>query len=83
MNQDRFFMIFDVTELPQIDFSEILETSIDTVRKSTDGLKTFVKWNGNDIPSSVNSLSTKQGPYTYEEFLEILSGPDWTSNYVP
>ena len=74
---NRQFMIFNVSELNQIDFTQVLETSIDTVRKSLDETKTFVKWEGS-IPSSVNSLTTKQGPYTYEEILTILSGTEWT-----
>jgi hypothetical protein len=76
----RQFMIFNVSELPQIDFSQVLETSIDTVRKSVDETKTFVKWDGETIPSSIDSLITKEGPYTYDEILTILSGPEWTSN---
>jgi len=76
----RQFMIFNVSELPQIDFSQVLETSIDTVRKSVDETKTFVKWDGETIPSSVDSLTTKEGPYTYDEMLTILSGSEWTSN---
>ncbi len=71
-------MIFNVSELPQIDFSQVLETSIDTVRKSVDGTKTFVKWDGN-IPECVQNLTTKEGPYTYTEILEILSTPEWTN----
>jgi hypothetical protein len=72
-------MIFSTTELNQIDFTQVHETSIDTVRKNLDETLTFVKWDGN-IPSSVNALTTKQGPYTYEEILTILQGPEWTSN---
>ncbi len=73
-------MIFNVSELELIDFSQVLETSIDTVRKSVDETKTFVKWDGNIIPPSVESLTTKEGPYTYDEILTILNGPEWTSN---
>ena len=73
----RKFMIFSVTELNQIDFTQVLETSIDTVRKSVDGLKTFVKWD-NSMPTSVSNLTTKEGPYTYDEILEILATPEWT-----
>ena len=73
----RKFMIFSVTELDQIDFTQVLETSIDTVRKSVDGLKTFVKWD-NSMPTSVSNLTTKEGPYTYDEILEILATPEWT-----
>ena len=74
---NRKFMIFAVTELPQIDFTQVCETSEDTVRRSVDGIKTFVKWDSEVIPSSVDSLTTKEGPYTYEEILNILSGPEW------
>jgi hypothetical protein len=75
---NREFMIFNVSELPLIDFTQVHETSIDTVRKSTDETKTFVKWDG-AIPSSVAVLTTAEGPYTYEEILTILAGPEWTS----
>jgi hypothetical protein len=78
--EQRQFMIFNVSELELIDFSQVLETSIDTVRKSIDGIKTFVKWDGNTIPSSVDLLTTKEGPYTYTEIIDILNGPEWTSN---
>jgi len=73
----RNFMIFNISELNQIDFTQVLETSEDTVRKSVDGTKTFVKWDG-AIPQCVNDLETKEGPYTYDEILAILSTPEWT-----
>ena len=44
---NRRFVIFNVTELPLIDFNQVYETSIDTVRKSVDGTQKFVKY---DIP---------------------------------
>jgi hypothetical protein len=75
--QGRYFMIFAVLELNQIDFNQVLETSIDTVRKSVDELKTFVKWDG-ETPDCVVNLTTKEGPYTYEEILDILATPEWT-----
>lgn len=75
--ENREFMIFNVSELENIDFTQVLETSIDTVRKSVDKTKTFVKWEGVEIPSSVASLNTKEGPYTYNEILAILNTPEW------
>ena len=74
----RNFMIFPVTELSKIDFTQVLETSADSVRKSVDGTLTFVKWDGSD-PSCLSDVAGKQGPYTYEEMLAILAGTDWTS----
>jgi hypothetical protein len=75
---NREFMIFNVSELPQIDFSQVLETSADTVRKSVDEQKTFVKWDGT-MPDCVANLTTKEGPYTYDEILAILSTPEWSN----
>jgi hypothetical protein len=74
----RQFMIFNISELDQIDFTQVLETSPDTVRRSVDGTKTFVKWDLPEMPSSVYALTTKEGPYTYEEMLNILATPEWT-----
>ena len=79
MYDNRQFAIFSTTELPLINFGEVLETSAETVRTSTDGTLTFVKWeDGGLVPPSVQALTTIEGYYTYEEILEILSGPEWT-----
>jgi hypothetical protein len=77
--EHREFMIFNVSELPNVDFTQVLETSIDTVRKSVDETKTFVKWDGEAIPSSIDTLTTKEGPYTYDEILTILATEEWTN----
>ena len=73
---DRRFVIFNVTELSKIDFNQVFETDLNTIRKSVDNTKTFVKY---DMPQppSVASLTTKSQEYTYDEILQILSGPEW------
>jgi len=81
MYEDRNFMIFNVNELYKIDFSTVLETGIETVRKNVDGTKTFVKWDG-QTPECVLGLSSKEGPYSYEEILAILSDSEWTNNTI-
>ena len=73
----RNFMIFNISELGSVNFNEVLETSQDTIRKSVDETKTFVKWDGETTPTSVDSLTTKEGPYTYNEILTILATPEW------
>ena len=80
---NRKFMIFNVSELDQIDFTQVLETDINTVRKSVDETKTFVKWDG-AMPECVSNLTTKEGPYTYDEMLSILATSEWTNpNPIP
>lgn len=76
---NREFVIFDVSELNKIDFSQVLETSAETVRKSVDGTKTFVKWEG-AVPACVETLTTKGEYLTYEEILTVLSTEEWTSS---
>ena len=75
---NRRFVIFEVTELPLIDFNQVYETDADTVRKSVDETKTFVKYDLPE-PSSVTALTTKSQEYTYDEILQILNTPEWTS----
>jgi hypothetical protein len=79
MYEQRNFAIFFTTELNQINFDEVLETSADTVRTSVNGTKTFVKWDGETPPPSVEALNTIEGYYTYTEMLDILSGEEWTA----
>ena len=74
---NRMYMIFNTSELSKIDFDEVYESSGNTLRYSLNGLKTFVKWNGNIIPNSVNILENKEGPYNYNQIIEILSTEEW------
>lgn len=78
MLENRRYVIFDIAELPVIDFAEVLETSAETIRKSIDETKTFVKYDG-DMPASVAALTTKSQEYTHPEIMSILNGEEWTS----
>ena len=80
MYTNRNFMIFSTSETGSIDFSEVLETSAETLRLSVDGSKSFVKWDSEIIPTTVDSLTTKEGPYTYEEIVTILTGSFWVDD---
>jgi len=75
---ERKYVILDCSELPSVNFSEVMETSADTVRKSVDETKTFVKYEGTQ-PASVAALTTKSQEYTHEEILAILSTSEWTA----
>ena len=75
--ESKEYVIFNVSELNKIDFTQVEETSAETIRKSIDETLTFVKYYG-EMPSSVVSLETKQGPYSHTEILTILSTHEWT-----
>ena len=81
--ENRKYIIFNVSELDKINFYEVQETSVDTIRKSVDETLTFVKYDGDEMPPSVSSLTTKQGPYTQTEILEIINTPEWIRDTTP
>ena len=73
------YVTLALSEADQLDFSQIEQTSIDTLRISLDGTQTIVKWVTDlGVPSSVAALTTK-GPYmTHDEALALMSTTDWT-----
>ena len=72
---ERKYVILDNSDINNIDFSKVLETSSETLRYNNDKTKTFVKFEGN-TPSFLNGKTQ----YTHEEILEFLSDVNngWT-----
>ena len=73
------YMIVLTSEVDQVDFSQVFETSPETIRISVDGIYTFFKWEGDVIPSSIEALTYKDGEYKHYEILNILNSPEWLS----
>jgi hypothetical protein len=77
MYENRKYLIFPTSQLHKVDFTQVGETSAETVRKSVDQTKTFVKYEGQD-PTFVSQLTNTEGPYNHEQILNILSTEEWT-----
>lgn len=75
---DDVYIIFNMSEIDTVDFNQVLETDRDTIRLNNSGTKSFVRWNSIDPPLFVDLLITKEGPYSYNEILEILNAEEWT-----
>ncbi len=73
----RTYVIINSSDVSSVDFSKVSETSADTLRYSLDGTKTFVKFEG-DTPSFLIG----EPQYTHAEILDILSGPEWSSDEI-
>lgn len=73
------YMIILASEVDQVDFSQVFETSPETIRISVDGKYTFFKYEG-ETPSSIEALTYKDGEYKHYEILNILNSPEWTSD---
>jgi len=65
------YVIITNNDTSSVDFSQVQETSIDTLRWNKDNTKTFVKFTG-DTPSFLNGKTQ----YTYEQILSILGDVD-------
>ena len=66
------YVIINKNEVNSIDFSKVLETSVNTLRYSLDGSKTFVKFEGS-TPLFLNGKTQ----YTHSEILTILDSAEW------
>lgn len=75
---NRHYVIIESSDVPLVDFNEVMETSAATLRYSVDGTKTFVKYEG-PMPASIEACSSKSQEYSHDEILTILAGPEWTS----
>ena len=72
----RHWVIISASDVSNIDFDQVFETSADTLRYSLDGTQTFVKYNGSQ-PSSVAACSSKSQEYDHDEILAILHTSAW------
>jgi len=71
------YTIIDITDLDNVNFSEVHETSADTIRKSIDGT-TFVMEYG-ETPSFVtDGTITPLATLNHSEALELMATEDWT-----
>ena len=75
----KHYVIFEISEIDTIDFSQVMEDSAATARKNISGTHAIVKYEGS-APSSVVALTTKSEEYGYSEIMDLTSGDDWTPN---
>ena len=72
---NRKWVIINVSDITDDMISNAIQTSSDTLRKTLDGNKAILKWDG-DTPSCFDGLTT----YNHSEILTELAKSDWTDN---
>ena len=70
----RKYVILDASEVSSIDFTQVHETSINTLSYSVDKSKTFVKFSSDVTPSFLEGKTQ----YIHSEILSILETSEWT-----
>ena len=69
------YVIYNMADVSNIDFSLVEETSQDTLRLSIDETKTVLKFKG-ETPSFLVGLQQ----YNHSEILAIMHTSEWTKN---
>ena len=69
----KTYVIINSSEVSSVDFSQVLETSADTLRYNLAGTQAVLKFEG-DTPSFLEGKTQ----YTHSEILDILGGEDWS-----
>lgn len=68
-----------IADLDNIDFTQVQETSAETIRKSVDGTQFVIKWETQ--PSFLtDSTVVPLGTYTHGKCLELMATDFWTSD---
>ena len=67
------YTIILTEEVSSVDFSQVLETSEDTLRYNNERSEALLKFKG-ETPSFLEGKTL----YDYEGIMEILDSPDWT-----
>ncbi len=69
------YIIFDLLEVDNVNFNDVLQTSKESLRISSTN-KSILKYEG-EMPLSVQNLTTKSKEFTYDEILVELNNPEW------
>ena len=74
----RKYVIIDADEVSSVDFSQVFETSAETLRYNLAGAQTFVKYEGTK-PRFLYGKDT----YTHSEILTVLATSEWSDPNPP
>ena len=71
----------NITDLNNIDFTQVQETSAETIRKSIDETQFTIKWE-TEPTFLTDSTVVPLGTYTHTQCLELMSTDFWTSDDI-
>ena len=74
---EYIYGIIDINDLYNVDFTQVGQTSADTVRKSLDNSKFVLKWEETPTFITDGTIVPLQ-VLTHEECLELMNTSEWT-----
>ena len=79
MENNRTYTILNISDLANVDFTQVGETSENTVRKSIDGTQFGIKYN--NTPSFIsNGTVIPIQVLNHAEVLELMATDAWSTN---
>ena len=79
MENNRTYTILNISDLANVDFLQVGETSADTVRKSIDRTQFVIKYNS--IPTFISDGTvTPIEVLNYSEVLALMATDKWSIN---
>ena len=77
MENNRTYTILNISDLANVDFSQVGETSENTVRKSINETQFVIKYNTTPTFISDGTVTPVE-VLTYSEVLELMSTSEWS-----
>ena len=75
MYENRKWVIVNVSDITDEMIQNAIQTSMSTLKKSVDGSKAILKWEG-DTPSCFDGMTT----YSHSEIKSELTKSDWVND---
>jgi len=79
MHNTRTYATINLTDVGQIDFSQVGQTSASTIRKSLDNTQFVIKWEEGYIPTFITNTNVVPiQTYDHHAILELMATPEWS-----
>ena len=82
---DRTYSTVLTSGIGSVDFSQVMETSADTVRKSVDDTEFVLKWKTANLPSFISPSGSMVPTWSgsHADCLTLLATEAWSSGSMP
>ena len=79
MHNTRTYAVINLTDVGLIDFNQVGESSVSTIRKSLDDTQFVIKWEDGYTPNFINdSTVVPVQTYDHHGILELMATAAWS-----
>tara|TARA_R110000824_G_scaffold333241_1_gene519857 strand:- start:682 stop:936 length:255 start_codon:yes stop_codon:yes gene_type:complete len=79
MHNNKTYAVINLTDVGLIDFAQVGESSVSTIRKSLDDTQFVIKWEDGYTPTFITDSSVVPvSEYDHHAILELMATPEWS-----